>query len=446
MNKNDVENLNYTCQRQILEILKHNISRDARKNLEGTYDTLCKDARNIAFKTGNTKKDKDKLEYYAKKFTSLNQNLDSILSKIEKAEQLNNNASFKEENIQPKDNNSETETKKEEVSTPEIVPVGKGETKTTNNKKEKTPKVKNNESNKKETLKRVVGISVATVVAISAAVAIFVNVKKDKNHNLGNNPSISTNNTNELKIDGAILNNPIELEKYASTILMSLNNSNLTISDVTKAIKLANWDYLDIQKIMTSQEDLIKTMQLSSYIVNALGSDAIVYKDPYSDIYLSQTELQSILDSVADQKITVADYNGALVNGNYDIYKLMEINLKNVNEDNEKSAYFGKVANDIMSRVLLSSSLISNSPLATRYVLTAMYNDNAQTLIKKTTHFGASIYGDGISIDGDYGFTCVESLAEYLAYADKNGNINTDNAEIGIYSQLLIDSPTLSRK
>ncbi len=446
MNKNDVENLNYTCQRQILEILKHNISRDARKNLEGTYDTLCKDARNIAFKTGNTKKDKDKLEYYAKKFTSLNQNLDSILSKIEKAEQLNNNASFKEENIQPKDNNSETETKKEEVSTPEIVPVGKGETKTTNNKKEKTPKVKNNESNKKETLKRVVGISVATVVAISAAVAIFVNVKKDKNHNLGNNPSISTNNTNELKIDGAILNNPIELEKYASTILMSLNNSNLTISDVTKATKLANWDYLDIQKIMTSQEDLIKTMQLSSYIVNALGSDAIVYKDPYSDIYLSQTELQSILDSVADQKITVADYNGALVNGNYDIYKLMEINLKNVNEDNEKSAYFGKVANDIMSRVLLSSSLISNSPLATRYVLTAMYNDNAQTLIKKTTHFGASIYGDGISIDGDYGFTCVESLAEYLAYADKNGNINTDNAEIGIYSQLLIDSPTLSRK
>ncbi len=444
MKKNEVQNINIACQQKIIEILQHNISRDARRSLNNTYDTLCKDARNIAFNTGNTKKDKEKLENYATKFTILSQNLDGILAKIEKAEQLNNKVSFNEENNQTKDNSSETELKKEEptiinVPSTEIVPVPE------DTKKRKTTPGKENNSKNNGNLKRVIGIAIASALVITAAVIIAKNAKKDKDKNLGSNPSISTNDTNELKIDGAILNNPVELEKYATNILLSLNNNNLTISDITKAIKLANWDYLDIQKIMDNQEDLITTMQLSSYIVNTLGSDAIVYKDPYGDIYLSQAELQNVLDSVADSKITIADYNDALVNGKYDIYKLMEINLKNVNEDNEKSAYFGKVANDIMSRVLLSSTLITNSPLATRYVLTAMYNDNAQTLIKKTTHFGSSIYGNGVNVDGDYGFTCVESLAEYLAYTDKNGNVNTNNAEIGIYSQLLIDSPTLSR-
>lgn len=429
MKKSEVLNLNYACAQKIDEILQHNISSDTERILTKTRHKLETQARKIAFKIGNTKNDMAKLAEYFQRYSNLSQELDNLLLKVEKAEQLRPTVEF------------------EDIPTDGILKAGIATD--DKSKKNKEPKKANNPkkaSNPKKVIAtRSLLIGAACAVCI-AGIAVGCNKNKNnKDDNSLSDPSISTNDTNQLKIDGAILNNPVELEKYATNILLSLNNNNLTISDIAKAIKLANWDYLDIQKIMDNQEDLITTMQLSSYIVNTLGSDAIVYKDPYGDIYLSQAELQDILDCVADQKITVADYNNALVNGKYDIYKVMEINLRNVNEDNDKSAYFGKVANDIMSRILLSSSLMTNSPLATRYVLTAMYNDNAQTIIKKTTHFGSSIYGDGVSVDGDYGFTCVESLAEYLAYTDKNGNVNTNNAEIGIYSQLLIDSPTLSR-
>ena len=291
--------------------------------------------------------------------------------------------------------------------------------------------------------------SFAALALIIATIKYYVDHPKD--NNLSRGPETTQEAT--IIMDGQMpftmlypianvnIDDYAELMNYATKIRNALADQSLTIDDIMYAIRMANWDALQDKNYFSDREGVCRSTYNAGLIATALGSDAVVQKNPNTDIFITDNQMMDILMTVTDNNLTLNDFASARVESKgYDIYAVLDRCVTGMYENNllqitepttddvtnahSRNMQFAMVFNDVVSRATRNFTIVSSedAPLSTMYVILGMYNANMPRILELTSgQLLGPIYGNGARIDGNYGDICVEELATACYIARDNG-------------------------
>ena len=160
-----------------------------------------------------------------------------------------------------------------------------------------------------------------------------------------------------------------------------------------------------------------------------------------------------MLKCITNNELDINNFSSLKEDKGYNIYKLYELCAKKLNDENEKDkVLYAKLFNEMTARKLVSFSLTPSSPISQYYLMLAMFNENMNASLNLTTNHGwGPTYGEvridntvptgktGDTIDGTYGYICIEELINFLTIG------NPDYSMYSIYADEVMIDKGLSR-
>jgi len=389
-----------SCKTKAENALKRtDLTNKQREEIEGLHSTICYYS---AYFENNTDIPQEKLDGYATQFTELYKYLKQIEVPV---------------SIMARPETSLVKVKK-------VIPPKE--------QKEKTKKDKEELWNRIKKILIAIGTGLGVAAIITLLVLALKSCEPNKNENTDDLPGLEQTDDDLTKpIDKLDIDDYDSLLTYAQDIQSKLPaDSGITIEDIMYAIRLANFDRLENKAVFQDREEIHVSTRVTGQIVSELGSDAIIQKDLDSDIFLSDHDLTDIIMCATDNKISIDEFKECKTEKGYDIYAVADRLVKGIKANNENDVYFAKIFNDLLARKAVAYSITPNSPISTYYTLLGVYNQNAKRLLELTSGLGTSVYGNGVRIDGYYGFTCVEELEAYLHIGNEKNGFYTFRADM----------------
>ena len=256
------------------------------------------------------------------------------------------------------------------------------------------------------------------------------------------------------RIASVNINDYDELMEYATQIQRELKgeeSSKISIYDIIKAIKMANWDSLEDKSVFDNRESVVRSTYNEGLIASELGSDAIVQKDVNSDIFITKHQMTDILMCVVDNKLTLDCFECAKVDDRgYDIYAVIDTCISGMNkhvgseveEEIEQDRLYAMVLNDVVSRAVRNFSIVNSDEalVSTVYYVLGTFNASLPRNFELTAgrSYGTA-YGNGHENDGGYGDICIEELSAALYIVHESTNQYTGNDQACIFYGPFID-------
>ena len=250
------------------------------------------------------------------------------------------------------------------------------------------------------------------------------------------------------------INDYDELMEYATQIQSELKgeaSSKISIYDIIKAIKMANWDLLEDKSVFDNRESVVRSTYNEGLIASELGSDAIVQKDVNSDIFITKHQMTDILMCVTDNKLSIDCFDCAKVDDRgYDIYAVIDTCISGMNkhvdseveEEIEQDRLYAMVFNDVVSRAVRNFTIVNSDEalVSTIYYVLGTFNATLPRNIELTAgrSYGTA-YGNGHENDGGYGDICIEELSSALYIVHESTNQYTGNDQACIFYGDFID-------
>ncbi len=249
------------------------------------------------------------------------------------------------------------------------------------------------------------------------------------------------------------VNNEEMLSNYADSLLATLPENTLSKEDIITALKLANFDILEDNRVFASREELYKANKDLGVLTQYVGTDKVTIENKEDDIYITEAQLQDMLKCITSNELDIANFDDLKEDNGYNIYKVYELCAKKLNNENEsQKVLYAKLFNEITTRKFESFSLTPSSPLSQYYLMLGMFNENMQASLNLTTNHGwGPTYGEvqqnssvpdgytGDTIDGTYGYICIEELINHLSIG------NVDYSFYSIYADEFMIDKSLSR-
>ena len=250
------------------------------------------------------------------------------------------------------------------------------------------------------------------------------------------------------RIGNVNINDYDELMEYATQIQSELKgeeSSKISIYDIIKAIKIANWDSLEDKNVFDNRESVCRSTYNEGLIAAELGSDAIVQKDINSDIFITNHQMTDILMCVTDNKLALDCFDCAKVDDRgYDIYAVIDKCISEmykhvdseVEDEIEQDRLYAMVFNDVVSRAVRNFTIVNSdeSLVSTIYYVLGTFNASLPRNFELTAgrSYGTA-YGNGHENDGGYGDICIEELSSALYIVHESNNQYIGNAEKCIF-------------
>lgn len=265
-------------------------------------------------------------------------------------------------------------------------------------------------------------------------------------------PIIKDQEVNEPNV-GIDVNSHEVLLHYVGKIRTLLPEGvNYTDEEIINAIKLANFDMLEDQNVFANREELYKATKDLGNLINYAGTDNFVKVNAEDDVFITEDEMKDMLKCITNNDLNIKNFESYKSDNGYDIYKVYEKCAKelnnNVNDINLRTLY-AKLFNEITARKLEAFSITADSPLSTYYTMLGMFNANSNASLNLTTNHGwgptyGNVYNNngtitGDTIDGTYGFICIEELMNHLGIG------NEDYSFYSIYADEFMIQKGLSR-
>lgn len=243
------------------------------------------------------------------------------------------------------------------------------------------------------------------------------------------------------------------LYNYAQSLQELLPENTLTTDDIINCLKLANYDELVNQSVFASREELFDSTSKLGTLVKYAGTENTVIENENTDIYFSEEELKDMLKCITNNELLATEFDSFKSNKGYNSYKIYEYCAKMFNDENNKNkVLYAKLFNEITARKFESFSVTPDSPLSTYYLMLAIFNENMNASLALTTNHGwGPTYGNvvanssvpngytGDTIDGTYGYICIEELINHLTVG------NPDYSFYSIYADEFMIDKSLSR-
>lgn len=243
------------------------------------------------------------------------------------------------------------------------------------------------------------------------------------------------------------------LYKYAENLKSKLPNDTLTTEEIINALKLANFDELENKSVFASRDELYKANKDLGVLTTNVGTQSVVIENEETDKYVEESTLKEMLKCITNNELDINNFSSLKEDKGYNIYKLYELCAKKLNDENEKDkVLYAKLFNEMTARKLVSFSLTPSSPISQYYLMLAMFNENMNASLNLTTNHGwGPTYGEvridntvptgktGDTIDGTYGYICIEELINFLTIG------NPDYSMYSIYADEVMIDKGLSR-
>ena len=418
MKKCDLLALIEACQDKLNSLYNDNLSNDVKEELKKILE--------ITVKHYNIVKEADESNYtllnsYAESYTKLYY---TILNNNEKALEKKETGLSVYSQLSVRDNN-------------DLIPIEVEDQNLENRKKAKT------------LLKIIAGTgSIMLAIAILATIAKENNRIKNDVDSLDDELGIVQVLENNLDV-----NNEEALYNYAQSLQELLPDNTLTTEDIINCLKLANFDELLNQSVFSSREELYDTTSKLGTLVNYAGTEKTVIENKNTDIYFSEDELKDMIKCITNNELSISNFDSFKSEKGYNSYKVYEYCSKMLKDENNKDkVLYAKLFNEITARKFESFSVTPDSPLSTYYLMLGMFNENKDSIIALTANRNwGPIYGNvvanssvpngytGDTIDGTYGFICIEELIDHLTIG------NPDYSFYSIYADEFMIDKGLSR-
>lgn len=243
------------------------------------------------------------------------------------------------------------------------------------------------------------------------------------------------------------------LLNYADSLHEMLPEDTLSKEDIVTALKLANFDILEDNRVFASREELYKANKDLGFLTQYVGTDKVTIENKEDDIYITVDQLQDMIKCITNNELDIANFDELKEDKGYNIYKVYELCAQKLNNENEnQKVLYAKLFNEITTRKFESFSLTPSSPLSQYYLMLGMFNENMQASLNLTTNHGwGPTYGEvqqnssvpdgytGDTIDGTYGYICIEELINHLSIG------NEDYSFYSIYADEFMIDKSLSR-
>lgn len=243
------------------------------------------------------------------------------------------------------------------------------------------------------------------------------------------------------------------LLNYADSLREMLPEDTLSKEDIVTALKLANFDILEDNRVFASREELYKANKDLGVLTQYVGTDKVTIENKEDDIYITVDQLQDMIKCITNNELDIANFDELKEDKGYNIYKVYELCAQKLNNENEnQKVLYAKLFNEITTRKFESFSLTPSSPLSQYYLMLGMFNENMQASLNLTTNHGwGPTYGEvqqnssvpdgytGDTIDGTYGYICIEELINHLSIG------NEDYSFYSIYADEFMIDKSLSR-
>lgn len=243
------------------------------------------------------------------------------------------------------------------------------------------------------------------------------------------------------------------LLNYADSLREMLPEDTLSKEDIVTALKLANFDILEDNRVFASREELYKANKDLGFLTQYVGTDKVTIENKEDDIYITVEQLQDMIKCITNNELDIANFDELKEDKGYNIYKVYELCAQKLNNENEnQKVLYAKLFNEITTRKFESFSLTPSSPLSQYYLMLGMFNENMQASLNLTTNHGwGPTYGEvqqnssvpdgytGDTIDGTYGYICIEELINHLSIG------NEDYSFYSIYADEFMIDKSLSR-
>lgn len=243
------------------------------------------------------------------------------------------------------------------------------------------------------------------------------------------------------------------LLNYADSLREMLPEDTLSKEDIVTALKLANFDILEDNRVFASREELYKANKDLGFLTQYVGTDKVTIENKEDDIYITVDQLQDMIKCITNNEFDIANFDELKEDKGYNIYKVYELCAQKLNNENEnQKVLYAKLFNEITTRKFESFSLTPSSPLSQYYLMLGMFNENMQASLNLTTNHGwGPTYGEvqqnssvpdgytGDTIDGTYGYICIEELINHLSIG------NEDYSFYSIYADEFMIDKSLSR-
>lgn len=243
------------------------------------------------------------------------------------------------------------------------------------------------------------------------------------------------------------------LLNYADSLREMLPEDTLSKEDIVTALKLANFDILEDNRVFASREELYKANKDLGVLTQYVGTDKVTIENKEDDIYITVEQLQDMIKCITNNELDIANFDELKEDKGYNIYKVYELCAQKLNNENEnQKVLYAKLFNEITTRKFESFSLTPSSPLSQYYLMLGMFNENMQASLNLTTNHGwGPTYGEvqqnssvpdgytGDTIDGTYGYICIEELINHLSIG------NEDYSFYSIYADEFMIDKSLSR-
>lgn len=399
MKKCDLLALIEACQDKLNSLYNDNLSNDVKEELKKILE--------ITVKHYNIVKEADESNYtllnsYAESYTKLYY---TILNNNEKALEKKETGLSVYSQLSVRDNN-------------DLIPIEVEDQNLENRKKAKT------------LLKIIAGTgSIMLAIAILATIAKENNKIKNDVDSLDDELGIVQVLENNLDV-----NNEEALYNYAQSLQELLPENTLTTEDIINCLKLANFDELLNQSVFSSREELYDTISKLGTLVNYAGTEKTVIENKNTDIYFSEDELNDMIKCITNNELSISNFDSFKSEKGYNSYKVYEYCSKMLKDENNKDkVLYAKLFNEITARKFESFSVTPDSPLSTYYLMLGMFNENKDYITALTANRNwGPIYGNvvanssvpngytGDTIDGTYGFICIEELIDHLTIGNPN--------------------------
>ncbi|MDD5864948.1 MAG: hypothetical protein PUD07_00430 [bacterium] len=249
------------------------------------------------------------------------------------------------------------------------------------------------------------------------------------------------------------INDEDMLYNYAQSLQELLPENTLTTEEIINCLKLANFDELENQSVFASREELFESTSKLGTLVKYAGTEKTVIENENTDIYFTDEELKDMLKCITNNELLATEFDQFKSNKGYNSYKIYEYCAKMLNnENNQNKVLYAKLFNEITARKFESFSVTPDSPLSTYYLMLAIFNENMNASLALTTNHGwGPTYGNvvanssvpngytGDTIDGTYGYICIEELINHLTIG------NPDYSFYSIYADEFMIDKSLSR-
>ena len=402
MKKCDLLALIEACQDKLKSINTDNLSNNAKEKLEKIL-AITSEHYNIISQANEN--DVDLFNKYAEMYTRIYYN---VLNKETKNLDNNETGLSVYSQLSLRDNN-------------DLIPI-----------EDELVEDQNLENRKKaKTLLKII----AGTGSIMLAIAILATIAKENNKIKNDVDSLD----DELGIVQVLennldVNNEEALYNYAQSLQELLPENTLTTEDIINCLKLANFDELLNQSVFSSREELYDTISKLGTLVKYAGTEKTVIENKNTDIYFSEDELKDMIKCITNNELSISNFDSFKSEKGYNSYKVYEYCSKMLKDENNKDkVLYAKLFNEITARKFESFSVTPDSPLSTYYLMLGMFNENKNSITALTANRNwGPIYGNvvanssvpngytGDTIDGTYGFICIEELIDHLTIGNPN--------------------------